>query len=491
MKLLLALFCFCLIPSSLCSNNVSPCSGIFFQRLGCFSVDPPFDNTQRLPQAPSDINTVFRLYTRQNRDVPHLLLPHSRSSVINSNFNGSRPTKIIIHGFLQTGSTEYVLNMTKALLDKAPMNVIVVAWENGATFPYSQAVANTRLVGAQLAALVDTMVQGRGVDVAKVHIIGHSLGAHIAGYVGAMTPGLGRISALDPAQPGYHNFSTEVRLDQSDAVFVDVIHTDAIPYGTIGGYGIIEPIGDIDFYPNAGRHQPGCQDESTYMGLVEDFFGDGITVTESRISCSHERSTELFLASIIHSSSHERHQCYFRAVHCESFEKFMRGECLNCLPNLCPIMGIEAPSSQARGVHYLNTTSSPGFCGFQYFVTLSVSDSSMSYAYGHLELMVIGNQASTGWSHVYLGDILPGNVMTAMILSPVDIGNPIEVRVRAHYIYGLFSWTSYQVTLSQIKVDSIMEFNTHFFCEEGIILRDGEYISLTTPIYEGSNCIWS
>ena len=74
------------------------------------------------------------------------------------------------------------------------MNVIVVAWENGATFPYSQAVANTRLVGAQLAALVDTMVQGRGVDVAKVHIIGHSLGAHIAGYVGAMTPGLGRIS---------------------------------------------------------------------------------------------------------------------------------------------------------------------------------------------------------------------------------------------------------------------------------------------------------
>ena len=46
-------------------------------------------------------------------------------------------------------------------------------------------------------------------------------------------------SGLDPAQPRYHNFSTDVRLDSSDANFVDVIHTDAIPYGTIGGKNTI------------------------------------------------------------------------------------------------------------------------------------------------------------------------------------------------------------------------------------------------------------
>ncbi|GFS13714.1 pancreatic triacylglycerol lipase [Elysia marginata] len=414
-----------------------------------------------------------------------------KSSILRSNFNRRHQTKIIVHGFLQTGNFQYIVDTTAALLDKSPMNVIVVAWENGATFPYSQAVANTRLVGAQLAALLETMVQARNADMARVHIIGHSLGAHIAGYAGASTPGLGRISGLDPAQPGYHNFSEEVRLDKSDARFVDVIHTDAIPFGTIGGYGIIEPIGDIDFYPNAGRHQPGCMDESTYVGVVEDLFGDGLSVTESRISCSHERSTQLFLASILHSSSNDHHQCYFRAVHCESFESFMRGECLNCLPNLCPIMGIEAPTSRARGVHYLKTTSNPGFCGFQYFVTLNVSETSMPYAHGDLELMIIGNLASTNWTHVYLGDLLPGNMIPSMVLSSTDIGNPTEVRVRAHYIYGLFSWTTYQVTLNQVKVDSIMEFNTHFFCREGMVLYDGEYISLTSPLYEGANCIWS
>ena len=66
------------------------------------------------------------------------------------------------------------------------------------------------------------------------HIIGHSLGAHIAGYAGEKlismsreTGKLGRITALDPAQPLFQNTPEFVRLDPGDAEFVDVIHTDA------------------------------------------------------------------------------------------------------------------------------------------------------------------------------------------------------------------------------------------------------------------------
>ena len=38
---------------------------------------------------------------------------------------------------------------------------------------------------------------------------------------------IGRISGLDPAAPLFEDMPTFVRLDPSDALFVDVIHSDA------------------------------------------------------------------------------------------------------------------------------------------------------------------------------------------------------------------------------------------------------------------------
>lgn len=72
----------------------------------------------------------------------------------------------------------------------------------------------------------------KNAKVEDFHIIGHSLGAHIAGYAGekliSLDNGkLGRITALDPAQPLFQDMPEFVRLDPGDAEFVDVIHTDA------------------------------------------------------------------------------------------------------------------------------------------------------------------------------------------------------------------------------------------------------------------------
>ena len=44
----------------------------------------------------------------------------------------------------------------------------------------------------------------------------------------------------------------ESRLDQSDAEFVSVIHTNAY------GFGVFENIGHIDFWPDGGILQTGC-----------------------------------------------------------------------------------------------------------------------------------------------------------------------------------------------------------------------------------------
>lgn len=91
----------------------------------------------------------------------------------------------------------------------------------------------------------------------NVHILGHSLGAHIAGFAGAKVAGaIGRITGMDPAGPLYEFpllRESRGRLDPTDAVFVDIIHTCA------GAAGFVEAIGHVDFYPNGGTfNQPGC-----------------------------------------------------------------------------------------------------------------------------------------------------------------------------------------------------------------------------------------
>lgn len=41
-------------------------------------------------------------------------------------------------------------------------------------------------------------------------------------------------SGMDPAGPLFESYSDDVKLDKSDAKFVDVIHTDAVPLAETG-----------------------------------------------------------------------------------------------------------------------------------------------------------------------------------------------------------------------------------------------------------------
>ena len=79
-------------------------------------------------------------------------------------------------------------------LHQGDFNVIVVDWAHGANTGYQQAVANTYLVGAEVTYLLEYLRDNIGLKPADVHIIGHSLGAQIAGHTGHAFPGLGRIS---------------------------------------------------------------------------------------------------------------------------------------------------------------------------------------------------------------------------------------------------------------------------------------------------------
>ena len=74
----------------------------------------------------------------------------------------------------------------------------------------------------------------------------------------------GRITGLDPAGPAFQYTDPLVRLDPSDAIFVDAIHSDAA-VDFISGFGMEQPVGHVDFYPNGGQNQPG------FKMILDDF----------------------------------------------------------------------------------------------------------------------------------------------------------------------------------------------------------------------------
>ena len=138
--------------------------------------------------------------------------------------------------------------------------MICVDWSAGAADPnYVRAAVNTRLVGKQVAILVEKINESIGKSITeRTHVVGFSLGAHVAGFAGTQLKNLSRITGLDPAGPLFEGYDGKVRLDKNDADYVDVIHSNGESL-IVGGFGTWEPIGHVDFYPNGGRAQRGCQ----------------------------------------------------------------------------------------------------------------------------------------------------------------------------------------------------------------------------------------
>ncbi|XP_049844178.1 pancreatic triacylglycerol lipase-like isoform X1 [Schistocerca gregaria] len=373
------------------------CYGIY----GCFSTDSPWTSETRPislpPESPEKINPYFCLYTRRNRhECQRLELMRWNASYLNPRQN----VVLISHGYLENGQKPWLMNMTRALLDHSDMNVIVIGWGGGSKPPYSQAVANIRVVGAMAGHLVAHMVNNVGVDVKKCHVIGHSLGSHVASYIGhtlqtKFRMKLGRITGLDPAEPHFTKTDPIVRLDPSDADYVDVVHTDAAPFMS-GGLGLKEPVGHVDFYPNGGIRQPGCTDGVFgHIGRQKGSLSKGL---RSFVSCNHLRSYEYYMESI-------NTKYPFMAIECKSWEDFLNGSCFSCGKHYdikngykngesyCTRFGYNSQPHmvtnsknrilQRRSVKtYLITGSETPFCREHFRVLINVSTSPASVKHG-------------------------------------------------------------------------------------------------------------
>ncbi|KAM9134287.1 pancreatic triacylglycerol lipase-like [Pangshura tecta] len=259
---------------------------VCYERLGCFTDDKPWAGTiqrplAKLPWSPEKINTRFLLYTKKNPNSVQEITAITPSTIRSSNFDPSKITRFIIHGFLGQGDETWQSEMCRRMFGVEDVNCICVDWSGGSNCEYTQASNNIRVVGAEVAYFIDVLKEQYGYSPSKVHFIAHSLGAHAAGETGRRRSGLGRITGLDPAQPYFEDTPIEVRLDKTDAAFVDIIHTDSAPTVPNLGFGMIQAIGHLDFYPNGGIQMPGCTKNTVSRNVDIDQIGKVTTTNNS------------------------------------------------------------------------------------------------------------------------------------------------------------------------------------------------------------------
>ncbi|XP_071052021.1 endothelial lipase-like isoform X2 [Onthophagus taurus] len=272
----------------------------------------------------TDIN--FNIYIKGNAP---LKIFQSEIGSRPLNLVKNAPTIIYIHGFLEAppiGSAEVIRD---AYLSRSEIfNVILMDWSELATFPwYLHAVENTKIAGKVLATFILTYIK-QEINQENLHIIGFSLGAHVAAYSSRFLKNilrLPRITGLDPAFPGFQGNN---KLSKKDADFVDIIHTDG------GNFGILYPIGHVDFYPNGGTYfQPGCwhRDLAKKHKLM------------NAIACSHQKAYHYFSESVKSPENFPAIKCTWGSTH------------RDCNEEIIAYMGFNANPNYSSGSYYLRT----------------------------------------------------------------------------------------------------------------------------------------
>lgn len=283
------------------------------------------------PDQPEKIGTSLSVLTRHGwspepikyiSSAKHYDLQKMHLLLNIAGFNASARTIIIIPGYMHDDpnvqANTWTNDIANRWVDLENVNVIQAVWKLGASrLLYWQAAANTRIVGRQIAIFLHYVAKMYGTSLHdqrfldKIQLVGHSLGAHIAGFVGKDLGGLiPRITGLDPAGPAFNANEQErkedemdwFRLSRSDARLVDVISTNGGDMRVVALFkGVIETgidcatrrvfyddptrrktnfgttllLGHLNFQANDGEVQPGC---------------------ESRIpTCDHDRAHQLYL----------------------------------------------------------------------------------------------------------------------------------------------------------------------------------------------------
>ncbi|XP_014230833.1 pancreatic lipase-related protein 2-like [Trichogramma pretiosum] len=370
------------------------------RNLACWPQQTLTQQQQQLEHQHDEFQIDFHLYRRGN-PIGHELLNSSEVFDATRHFRSFDPSKrtfLLSHGFRGPIYGNPMQKLTESLLRWQDANVILVDWQRGCknTFQYERAVANTQHTAKQIRLLVSNLKRSRvGGQWGYVHFIGHSLGAHVVSHAAKLLKIndqvlVDRVTGLDPAEPCFEiDEASPLRLSRDSARFVDVLHS-AVAHRKHDAFGLLDPLGDADFYINGGTHQPGCQVAlanlmssvakpvlSIFKSVVPSCASDYCKLTRFVMSggvCDHFYSVYVFIDSVDNEMKN-KHSYLAQPWNLtfDTNEQPVVGQLSSCSADQqCPEMGINAEKYQ-----YSNNRHNVYYVKSDYTVHLSMKDSLM------------------------------------------------------------------------------------------------------------------
>ncbi|EDW75824.2 uncharacterized protein Dwil_GK14991 [Drosophila willistoni] len=227
------------------------------------------------------VKMQFYLFKRDFPDCGKELLIGDDELLAKSNFDARHPTRIIVHGWMSQAHGSLNRDVKNAYLSlthgENPLypdfNVIVCDWSMiSSNVNYFGVADMIEDLGFLLAEFVRHLHMRADLHYDDVYVIGHSLGAQIAGSAGKQIKPyrFNTIFALDPAGPKFREQSDDYRIDASDAHYVESIQTSVT-------FGFEQPVGHATFYPNYGKNQKKCYVYGCSHKRAHHYFAESIT----------------------------------------------------------------------------------------------------------------------------------------------------------------------------------------------------------------------
>ncbi|XP_063818764.1 pancreatic triacylglycerol lipase-like isoform X2 [Pseudophryne corroboree] len=337
-----------------------------YENLGCFTNDGPYGDLllrplSIFPDSPKTINTRFLLFTVDNTDHYQVVSAYNLSSLRESNYNCSRKTIYIVHGFIEKGTDPWLVGLCRVILQRYDVNCICVDWSGGSYALYTKAANNVQVVGAEIAHFINVTMTNLSCPLDNTILIGHSLGAHAVGEAGKRRPGVPVIFGL---------------------------------------LGIDQSVGHKDFNPNGGRNQPGCSILQTTLDLVNYQLSNLSTGALNIFKCSHVASVKLFTESVINPGG-------FMAYCADDYPSFTAGAGFPCPNGSCTLMGYNTRDEGDATCqnYYLNTGPEHDYERWRYNVTLQITGSAVL---GSLQVTLCNPSNCSEDNEIYSGVIAGG-----------------------------------------------------------------------------------